>query len=92
MKYTKDEYPNLFEDILEFEVDKTVDDHRKGSSFFRESIIEFTDDTHVGYAGLYKTNLYIWDELNGVEDLNELIPIERVWKERVFNEMSYKEI
>lgn len=75
-KVTYNEEPNLFEEIEEFAVD-SIQDHRRGSGFWREDIIElklehkeyFSEvEDFEQYLGTWKTNQVLWDSEYGFED------------------------
>ena len=62
------DYPNLFIDIRGYEID-CIQNHRRGSNFFTESIVEFyKDENEYGIDGIWITNVYIWDDNYGHED------------------------
>lgn len=72
-KVTYKDEPTLFNDIVEFSIEEIMD-HRKGSSFYREEIIEFVpeDSKHFPdikdfekYIGTWRTNNVIWCENGG---------------------------
>lgn len=85
-KVTYKEEPNLFEDITEFSID-SIADHRRGSSFYREDIIEFKIEhkeyfpeveNFEQYLGTWKTNSVIWDDNYGFDDeFSELTRVEK---------------
>lgn len=88
-KITYAEEPNLFEDITEFSID-SIQDHRRGSGFWREDIIEFKIEqkklfpeikNFEDYVGTWKTNQVLWDSENGFED--EFSELTRVTKKEV---------
>lgn len=69
-KITYKEEPHLFDDLTEFSIE-SIQDHRRGSNFFREEIIEFTEEDKQWfeevkdfdkYLGTWKTNQVIWDD------------------------------
>jgi hypothetical protein len=90
-KITFKEEPNLFEDITEFSI-YADEDHRRGSSYFRWDIIEFTEEdkeyfeeveNFEQYLGTWKTNTIIDDhEYGGDESFSVL---ERVEKKEVIS-------
>lgn len=90
-KVTYQQEPDLFDDIAEFSID-TIKDHRKGKTFFRQDIIEFTDedrkffptiDNFSDYIGTWVTDTIIWDADNGFdgETYSELVRVEK--KEKI---------
>lgn len=91
VKYSEE--PNLFEEIEEFAID-SIQDHRRGSGFWREDIIElklehkqyFPEvEDFEQYLGTWKTNQVVWDSEYGFEDtFSELTRV--VKKEKI----SYK--
>lgn len=85
-KVTYEQEPNLFNDITENSID-TIQDHRRGSNFWREDIIEFTAEdkqyypdveNFEEYLGTWKTNQVIWDANYGFDDeFSELTRVEK---------------
>lgn len=92
-KVTYNEEPNLFEEITEFAID-SIQDHRRGSGFWREDIIElklehkqyFPEGVDFEqYLGTWKTNQVLWDSEYGFEEtFSELTRVEK--KEKIFYE------
>jgi len=94
VKHTEE--PTLFDDIQEFEVDR-IQDHRRGSSFWVELIIEFKPEhakyypnikDFEKYVGTWKTDQVIYDDNWGFDDnFSELTRVEAIeiitydWKE-----------
>lgn len=86
-KVTYEQEPNLFTDITEFSIEE-MSNHRRGSSFYREDIIEFKEEhrehfpeveNFEQYLGTWKTNNVIWDDNYGFdEEFSELIRVEKV--------------
>ncbi len=80
MKITRKEFPTLFNSIRDLIVENSVEEHRRGSSFYTKSIIEILseDEKHwpdipdfQNLVGNWETNRYIssedytdWDEIN----------------------------
>nr|DAI89589.1 MAG TPA: hypothetical protein [Caudoviricetes sp.] len=88
-KVTYQEEPELFNEITEFSIDSEMD-HRRGSNFFREDIIEFTADhkqyfeevaNFEQYIGTWRTNNVIWDDTHGFD--SEFSELTRVKKKEV---------
>ncbi len=85
-KITFKEEPTLFDDITEFAVD-SIQDHRRGSNFYREDIIELKEEykeyfTEVEnfeqYLGTWRTNNVIWDSEYGFDTgFSELTRVEK---------------
>lgn len=85
-KVTYKEEPNLFEDIEEFSID-SVQNHRRGSNFWRYDIIELKPEhkeyfeeveNFEQYLGTWKTNTVLWDSEYGFEDtFSELVRVEK---------------
>ena len=85
-KVTYKEEPTLFEDITEFSID-SIQDHRRGSNFYREDIIELKLEhkeyypeiaDFKQYLGTWKTNQVIWDDNYGFEEtFSELTRVEK---------------
>ena len=91
-KVTRKENEELFEHIDEFIVDNSMNDHRRGATFFRQSIVEFKKehfeyfpnlDNFDHYIGLWETNMYTHDEsdLGGsITNIDELDRVEKIVK------------
>jgi len=85
-KVTYNEEPTLFDDIREFSID-SIQDHRRGSNFYREDIIEFTEEhkkffpeieNFEQYLGTWRTNNVIWDDDYGFDEtFSELYRVEK---------------
>lgn len=86
-KVTFKEQPELFGNITEFSID-SIREHRKGSNFYREDIIEFKPEHKVhfkdlenfeDYIGTWRTNNVIWDEDYGWdEEFSELNKVKKI--------------
>lgn len=79
--------PELFDNLLvDYDPIKTIRNHRRGSSFYCEDIIEIGEDDleyfptlPKEYYGFWKTNTYMWDDNYGKEDgVSELTRVEKV--------------
>ena len=80
------EEPLLFDEITEFAID-SIQDHRRGSGFWREDIIEFKLEhkeyfpeirDFEQYLGTWKTNQVIWDSEYGFDEtFSELTRVEK---------------
>lgn len=85
-KVTYNEEPNLFNDITEFSID-SIQDHRRGSNFYREDIIEFREEhkeyfpdveNFEQYLGTWRTNNVIWDDNHGFDsEFSKLTRVEK---------------
>lgn len=85
-KVTYNEEPNLFNDITEFSID-SIQDHRRGSNFYREDIIEFREEhkeyfpdveNFEQYLGTWRTNNVIWDGNHGFDsEFSKLTRVEK---------------
>ena len=86
-KVTFEQEPDLFSDIVEFTIE-SINDHRRGDTFFRKDIIEFklTDseyypkiDNFEQYVGTWKTNKVIWSDGDGFDEgFSKLTRVEKV--------------
>lgn len=87
-KVTYKEQPELFNDITELSID-SIQEHRRGSNFFRYDIIEFRKehakwfpnvDNFDDYLGTWRTNTVVWDSEDGWDEtfseLERVIAIE----------------
>ena len=90
-KITYQQEPNLFDDIVDYSIEE-LKEHRRGKSFFREDIIELTEEDRIyfptidnfsDYIGTWRTNNIVWDDDNGFdgEEYSELTRVEK--KEKV---------
>jgi hypothetical protein len=88
MKITRKEQPVLFKYISEFIIEDSKHDHRRGSTFFVQSIVEFEEgdfaeievpDFSTKYVGTWETNVYVrseedtdWDEITELTKVNKV--------------------
>ena len=89
-KVTSKEFPELFEDLREFEVEKTYEEHRRGSNYFVARVIEFKPEhkkffpnvpNYEDYLGFWETDTIIEDYEYGCDDEHsELTRVEKVEK------------
>uniref|UniRef100_A0A6M3Y129 Uncharacterized protein n=1 Tax=viral metagenome TaxID=1070528 RepID=A0A6M3Y129_9ZZZZ len=87
MKVTRKEEPELFNEIGEMIIDRSQNDHRKGSTFYIKAIIEFRpeDKRHYPnvhdyekYVGYWETNQYVRSEDDiDWEEITELTKVEQ---------------
>ena len=76
-----------FDSLLEDFIEDSYDEHRRGSSFYRQSIVEINQEWYPEisrkFDGYWETNDYIWDDNYGYDksDIRELTRVER--KEKV---------
>lgn len=85
-KITYAEETTLFDDITEFSID-SIQEHRRGSNFYREDIIEFKPEhkkyfeeieNFEQYIGTWKTNTILDDWEHGSdESFSELVRVEK---------------
>ena len=90
-KITHKEEPTLFNDIDELSIE-SIKQHRKGSTFFREDIIEISLEDEIyylevknfkQYLGTWRTDNLIWDSNHGFDEqsFSELTRVEK--KEKI---------
>lgn len=94
---TDEEEPTLFEEIEEFSID-SFKNHRRGSNFYREDIIELKEEhrkwfpevkNFEQYLGTWRTNKVIWDDNYGFDKpFSELTRVEK--KEKITYEWVNK--
>ena len=81
MKVTRKEEPELFNEIGEMIIDKSQNEHRRGSTFYVKAIVEFKSEhkqhypnvqDFYKYVGYWETNQYVrseddvdWEEDSG---------------------------
>lgn len=85
-RVTYNEEPTLFAGVKEFAID-SEQEHRRGSNFYREDIIEFKEDDEKyfpdvenfkQYLGTWRTNNVIWDDNYGFDsEFSELTRVEK---------------
>ena len=90
MTITIKEYPQLkpiFDDILEYEYGRSYDMHRRGSTFYRRSIVlitknllaEYNLENRLDLIGYWETDQYLWDDSWGIEDgPSELVKVKPI--------------
>ena len=85
---TSKDNPNIFRNISESIVDNTLDEHRRGSSFYKQSIVQFDAedkqyfddvDNFEAFIGTWETNQYLYDSEYGTdwEEIFELVRVEQ---------------
>ena len=70
-KITKTEYPDVFEDLLEFSIGETYHQHRRGSNYFTNALLRFDEKClpeHPELHGLWESDTFINDYEYGVND------------------------
>jgi len=100
MKLTKKEAPELFDAIREFIIDDSRKDHRRGSNFYVQSIVEIKEEysqflpslTPIeDYVGFWETNQYITSEDDtDWSEIDELTKVEQM--EETIIKKVWKEI
>jgi|SRR5690606_2916424 len=85
-KILKKDYPRLFANIGEAIIEDSRRDHRRGSNFFTQSIVEFKPEHQEYYdidltpfLGTWETNTYLSDYDHGT-DWDEILELRRVEK------------
>jgi len=90
MKILKSDVPELFTDIREVIIDESFNEHRRGSTFFVKSVVEFREEhaefypgvpNFKDYVGTWETNQYITSEDD--TDWDEIIELTKVEKKEV---------
>lgn len=95
-KILKKDYPDLFEEILEDEeIEHSLDEHRRGSNFYRQSIFKIDQENFPDFPkwwGFWESNRYIWDSEYGMDDdeIYELNRVER--KEKIVTTYSWVQV
>ena len=91
-------HADLYE-ILTQDGEIIYDEHRKGSTFFRQIVQELTEDIckewdiPLEYIGLWKSQQFVWSE--DFVDEEDMFPFVRVIKqveEVVVKQVNYKEV
>lgn len=74
----KKDHPQIFVDLFEAQVELSLNEHRRGGSFIRRSIIEWDEDSKQyypeienfdQYIGIWETNDYFWDDMGGPDEI-----------------------
>lgn len=88
-KITRKEYPQLFENVGEYIIKDSHNDHRRGSNFFVKSIVAFRESDQKystvdlsPFYGTWETNTYIRDDEYGT-DWNEIDELTKVKEQTV---------
>lgn len=81
-KITRKDYPEDFDNFIDDFVETSYDDHRRGSSFYRKSIVELNEEWHPSFpelCGFWETNTYMWDDNYGTDrsEINVLTRVEK---------------
>lgn len=103
LKVTRKYSPELFDEIGEFIIDSASQEHRRGSSFYNEAIVEFKKEDQPmfkgmkgnfsKYCGLWKTNRYVFSEQeNGFEDIHTLTRVKKVEVQKTITTVVWAEI
>ena len=94
IKITEKQYPDVFEDLMEFQIGETYRDHRRGSNYFTKVLLKFDADNlpeHPEIHGLWETDTFIKDHVYGTDTLPDVVyrveektrSIEEIYYERV---------
>ena len=93
---TKEQYPDVFEDLLEFQIGETYHAHRRGSNFFTKALLRFDEEMlpeHPELHGLWETDQFVQDYEFGTDSDNVTDKIYRVEeKTRMVPEKYYERI
>lgn len=92
-KITKEQYPDIWDCIIEDEYD-SVKDHRKNSNFFTTLYFLLEEEDFPNNPelwGYWESDTVIWDDNNGLEDnIDVLYRVEK--KEKVVTTTVYKRV
>jgi hypothetical protein len=72
---TTEQYPLLFEDILEFQVGETYHCHRRGSNFFTRALLKLDEENlpeHPELHGLWESDIFIKDYEYGTDTVPDI--------------------
>ena len=70
-KITKSEYPDVFEDLMEWSIGETYHQYRRGSNYFTRALIEFSQSNlpeHPDLWGKWESDTFIDDYEYGIND------------------------
>ena len=90
-KITKEQYPDIFEYLLDFSIAEDYHEHRRGTNYYTSRILKFDPDNcpeHPELHGLWQTDIYIWDYEYGGDLPGECYRVER--KTRQVEETFYE--
>jgi hypothetical protein len=90
---TKTQYPDIFAELLEFEVDESYHEHRSGSNYYTSKILKFDDmvlPENPELHGLWQTDTFIEDYEYGGDVPKEAYRVER--KTRMVEEVYYEQV
>ena len=90
-KITEEQYPDLWDYILDFSVAEDYHEHRRGSNYYTSHILKFDPDNcpeHPELHGLWQTEAFIHDYEHGGDGPDEAYRVER--KARMVEETFYE--
>lgn len=80
-KITRQEYPEIWNSIIDDYYDTTEKEHRRGSNFYTNFIYEINEEffpNHPELHGFWMSDTVIWDSEYGCDDdVNELYRAEK---------------
>jgi len=85
-----------FNSLLEDFQQNSYEDHRRGSNFYVQSIVEIKEEWYPEVPreldGFWETSMYVWDDNYGFDksDIKELIRVEQ--KERTIVEKYWEQV
>ena len=92
-KITKAQYPDVFAELLEFEIAEDYHEHRRGSNYYTSKILKFDNENlpeHPEIHGLWMTDTFIWDHEYGGDLPDECYRVEK--KERMIKKVYYERV
>lgn len=88
----KADYPDVFENLLEFSIGETYYEHRRNSNYFTRALLWFDKETlpeHPEIHGLWETDIFINDSEDGPANMpDKLFRVEE--KTRMIEEKYYE--
>lgn len=76
------DYPNQFNEFIDDFYEDSYEDHRKGSTFWKRSIVHLNDEYYPNFPelwGYWETNTYMWSDSYGYDksEINILTRVEK---------------
>lgn len=87
--------PEVFDCVGDYEVAVLKDDYRRGSSFYKQCVVELTakDGFPPEHCGFWKTNTFIYDTEYGTDEgITELTLVDKVEYEETIKVVKWQEV
>ena len=90
---TKEQYPDVFADLLEFSIAEAEHEHRRGSNYFTSHVLKFDADNlpeRPELHGTWETDTFIWDYEYGGDLPDKAYRVER--KVKMVEEVCWERV